>query len=182
MKKIIAIPLIAIYLFNLAGYSLFTNYFIQQADKRMVQQIDSNTIDEQQLIELKTPIDMPYYNDSHEYQRLDGEIVLNGMHYNYVKRKIHNDTLYLLCLPNFEKTTLAKEKNNFAGLVNDLPSNNKENNTAKKNSLSNEYVYQFIRHDISTPVKKIQTHFYTVTDPVLKGYLVFNGKPPQISC
>jgi hypothetical protein len=182
LKKIIAIPLIAVYLFNLVGYSLYTNYYIQQADKRIVQQIDNNTIDEQQLIELKTPIDMPYYNDSREYQRMDGKIVLDGIHYNYVKRKIHNDTLYLLCLPNFEKTTLNKDKNNFAGQVNDLPSNNKENNTAKKNGFSNEYVYRFIHYEVHTPLKKIQPVMNNKKEALPTGHLLFNGQPPQVSC
>jgi hypothetical protein len=182
LKKLLSILILGVYLFNLAGYSLFTNYFIQQSDEKMVQQIDNNNIDEQQLVEIKTPVNIPYYNDSRDYERMDGQIVLNGVHYNYVKRKIQNDTLYLLCLPNIEKTALYKEKNNFTSQVNDLPSNNKENNSAKKNSLSNEYVYQFIQHDISAPVKKIQQHFNTIPYPVLNGYILVKGQPPQHSC
>lgn len=182
MKKIIAIPLIAVYLFNLIGYSLYTNYFIAQADKKIIQQIDNNSIDEQLLIEIKTPVSIPYYNNSKEYQRMDGEFVLHGVHYNYVKRKIQNDTLYLLCLPNFETTSLYAQKSNFAHQANDLPSNNKENSSAKKNTLSNEYVYQFLQYDVSVPVKKIQPHFTTVTPILPNGYFMYDGHPPQICC
>jgi hypothetical protein len=182
LKKLIAIPLIAVYLFNLIGYTLYTNYFIAQADKKIVQQIDNNIFDEQQLIELKTPINLPYYTNNKEYQRVDGQIELNGIQYNYVKRKIQNDTLYLLCLPNFIKTTLYKDKNNYARQVNDIPSDNKDHNAAKKNSLSNEYVYQFIQHDISAPIKNIQILFINKPAILLKGYLLVDGQPPQVSC
>jgi hypothetical protein len=182
LKKLIAIPLLAIYLFNLVGYSLYTNYFISQSDKKIVQQIDNNTFDESELIELKTPINLPYYNDTKEYQPMDGEMVLNGVHYNYVKRKIHNDTLYVLCLPNMAKTTLQKQKDSYANQANDLPANNKENAGTKKNAFSNEYVGQVFQYSFNVPPIKtalvFSNHLYNIT----KGYLMLQYQPPEKFC
>jgi hypothetical protein len=42
------------------------------------------------------------------------------VHYNYVKRKLYNDTLILLCLPNTEKTRVFNARETFFSLVNDL--------------------------------------------------------------
>jgi hypothetical protein len=47
-------------------------------------------------------------------------VYMNGVHYNYVKRKLHNDTLILLCLPNTEKMNLFNARETFFSLVNDL--------------------------------------------------------------
>jgi hypothetical protein len=65
---------------------------------------------------------MPYYSDK-DYENVYGEADWNGEHYRYVKRKVSGNTLYLLCLPNKEKTSIVKVKNEFTKAVNDVPGN-----------------------------------------------------------
>jgi len=65
---------------------------------------------------------MLYTPDWPEYKRFDGEVEMNGIHYNYVKRKLSNDTLYLLCIPNRDRTKLAAAKLNYLGDSNDVTS------------------------------------------------------------
>jgi len=110
-------------------------------------------------------------------------VEFNGTHYNYVKRKISNDTLYILCQPNYSKTKLVNEKTNYAGAVNDSPLNKKfPTSSLKKDIHPGEYNqpnYEYYTDNtftiisISAPLKssKLPTVFYHVV-----------GKPPEQNC
>jgi len=119
------------------------NYFISRTDKQMVKQLDEGGYSEASLIQIKVPMYMPYSPNQTKYERWDGEIEVNGIHYNYVKRKISSDTLYLYCLPNNDKTELYKAKNDYAGSINDVddPSSNKKQSapSEKKGAFENDY-------------------------------------------
>jgi hypothetical protein len=99
------------------------------------QKLDNDDYDETQLIEIKVPIDLPYQTNWKEFERFDGEIEVEGIHYKYVKRKVFNDSLVLLCLPNEGKMKLQSARDEFFKLVNDLqnPSHKKSD---KSNSLT----------------------------------------------
>jgi hypothetical protein len=64
-----------------------------------------------------------------------------GIYYRYVKRKIYNDTLHLLCLPDFKRTRLQSAENNYARQVNNVNASTGEKtaNLAKKNTAPSEY-------------------------------------------
>lgn len=141
MKKLSAILLLFVYLLSQAGYTLLFQYFIEDADGRIGQCINSNTYNDDDLIEIKVALNMPYLLSARDFVRVDGEIELNGIHYNYVKRKVSGDTLYLLCLPNLLKTQLADAKTELAKDYSDIPANKKSTETAsaKKQNSINEY-------------------------------------------
>lgn len=122
LKKIAAIFLISILLFNIVGYKLVFSYLEKNATSRLEEKIDAGQYDESQLIEIKIALQLPYYNDS-KYQACYGEIEFNGEHYRYVKRKVSENTLYLLCLPHKEKDNIAAVKTDFVKAVNDIPQN-----------------------------------------------------------
>ena len=86
------------------------NYLINLSDNHTEQLLDKNTYNDAALVEIAIPLNMPYMSNQANYERYDGSIEINGMHYNYVKRKINNDTLHILCIPNEEKTQLHEAK------------------------------------------------------------------------
>ncbi len=96
--------------------------------------LDNNSYDDAQLVELKIPINVPYQNNTTVFERYNGEVELNGTLYKYVKRKVANDTLYLMCIPNTKKMHLETAKNDFFKISNDLVQNN--NSKKSDNSLS----------------------------------------------
>ena len=49
-----------------------------------------------------------------EYERAYGSINIDGKDYEYVKRRVYNDTLELLCIPNRAKTDLKIVGNDIA--------------------------------------------------------------------
>lgn len=123
MKKIFAILLLVVHLFNIAGYQFVFNYFIDHSDVLASQEFDEHLYADGLLTEVKIPLNLPYMQDMAAYERVDGNVEVNGIHYNYVKRKISGDTLYILCQPNYAKTKWVNEKTELAGGVNDLPVN-----------------------------------------------------------
>lgn len=110
--------------FNLVGYRWLFNAFEQRATARLENKISTGNYSDDQLVEIKIPLNMPYFSDK-DYEEVYGERDWNGQHYRYVKRKVSNNVLYLLCLPNKEKTNIANVKNEFTKAVNDVPGNNK---------------------------------------------------------
>lgn len=120
MKRVAAILLLLLFLFNWVGYRLLSDYLQRRADTRLEAQLDQHQYNESSLIELRVPLNMPYQTASSNFERYDGEIEYNGTHYKYVKRKIENGQLVLLCLPNETKMRLQSARNEFFKLVNDL--------------------------------------------------------------
>ncbi len=121
-----------IFAFNMFGYRFAVDYMQHKADVQLVAQIDNNNYDESQLIEIKLSVHLPYQTSWSSYERYDGEIEINGKLYKYVERKLSDDTLYLKCLPNTQKTNLETAKNDFFKNTNDLSQNNsKKSNNSK---------------------------------------------------
>lgn len=124
LKKILAIAFLGVLLFNWGGYRLLTSYLEERADTQLEAQLDLNNYDESALISIKIPTNLPYYTNSISFERVDGSITIQGVPYKYVKRRIYNDSLELLCIPNNVKTGIQKAGDNFYRLSNDLVSNN----------------------------------------------------------
>jgi hypothetical protein len=97
------------------------------------------------LSELKVAMNLPYQTSRSSFERYDGEIELNGTMYKYVKRKVANDTLYLMCIPNTKKMRLETAKNDFFKVSNDLEQNNSK---STENGLS-VFKYMTVYNDSS---------------------------------
>ena len=181
VKKLSAILILTVHLFNLAGYSFLFQYFIKQSDKQIVQQLDNNQYSDKDLVEVKVPLNVPYITNWKDYERYDGEIEWNGIHYNYVKRKVSNDTLYLMCIQNEKKTQLYEEKNNFQRMLTDIPSKKNNDTNVKKACVCAEYNlpnhYSFAVDNFSSDYERpfsceMPTHIF----------LKLSDKPPRIYC
>ena len=101
----------------------------QQADRQLQASLDTDAYDEQDLITLRVPLSLPYTTDTKDFEWIDGEINVNGIIYKYVKRKVEQGALVLLCLPDKNRTQLETAKDEFFKLANDL-----ERNTPVKKS------------------------------------------------
>ena len=123
MKKLAAILLIVIFLFNLFGYRLLFNYAQQQSDLRLEASLDKNDFNEAEMITVKVPLSLPYQNNQQNFERINGELKLNGKIYKYVKRKISDGQLILMCLPDYKKMQLQSAKDEFFKYANDLVQN-----------------------------------------------------------
>ncbi|MDV6220537.1 hypothetical protein [Flavitalea sp. BT771] len=121
LKKITAILLLGLFLFNWAGYRLLTLFLEARADLQLQVQLDDNNYEVSQLVSLKVPVThLSYYNNSKEFETVNGSIEMNGVRYKYVKRRIYNDSLEVLCIPDAATMQLKAAKNIFFAAVNGL--------------------------------------------------------------
>jgi len=171
VKKTIAILLLTVHLFNFGGYALLYHYFIHQSDQRLAHDIELGNYDRESLTILKIPVHLPYYNGFKEFERVEGEIELNGRHYKYVERKISADTLFLACLPDAKKAGLMNSRNDYAAQVNDLPGAGKKtgDNNIKKNLVGAEY--------FTTPAGLCFSSAVIVIDKAIPFALTFRNPP-----
>ncbi len=100
------------------------DFMQHKANEKLEVSLDNNSYDESELVELKIAVHNAYQNSWASYERYNGEIELNGTTYKYVKRKLSNDTLYLMCIRNSTKMRLETAKNDFFKISNDLVQNN----------------------------------------------------------
>jgi len=128
LKKFTAIFFLLLFAFNWFGYRLVYEYLQQKSNENLEALFDQNLYNESELVELKIAINLPYQTSRTTFERCDGEINIDGTIYKYVKRKLSNDTLYLMCLKNNDKMNLEKAKNNIYKLANDLKQNDQNTN------------------------------------------------------
>lgn len=120
MKQLLSIVLITLLFFNWYGYRVLSDYLQTRSVVRLEARLDKDDYNPAELIEIRVPLNLPYHNDWTDFERYNGEIEINGVHYNYVKRKLEKGELVLLCLPNNEKQLLQSARDQFFQLVNDL--------------------------------------------------------------
>jgi len=124
VKKLAAILLIALFLFNTIGYRIMF-YFVQQHDDIVLESsLDKDEYNENDLITIKVPISLPYQTNWKEFERVDGEVSIDGKIYKYVKRKVQDGQMILMCLPDEHKMRLQTARDDFFKLASDLTSTN----------------------------------------------------------
>ena len=128
--------LLGLLFFNWYGYRIVSDFLQERSDVQMEARLDNNDYNEAELIEIRVPINLPYHNDWTDFERYDGEVEMNGIHYKYVKRKVEKGELVLMCLPNNERQLLQTARDNFFKLVNDLqqPDSGKKSDNGNSNS------------------------------------------------
>ncbi len=165
MKKLAAILLLAIFAFNLFGYKLFSYYATKMADKSITAAVDNSLYNEADLMLVTKAINLPYYNNTNDFTRAYGETEINGVYYTYVKYRIHNNQLELLCLPNTQKTKIQQAKSNYFNAIADV-----ENKTEKgkaghaftqKNTISEYEEQQCFSLNITTQIISTSHQLFT---------------------
>lgn len=144
----------------------------QKINNQLEASLDNNQFDDAQLVELKVPINLPYQTNWSDFQRCDGEIEIEGILYKYVKRKVANDTLYLMCIPNTKIMRLETVKNDLIKMSNGIMQNdnsqlpdNIKNISFKQ--LQSVYDDHFFFYNLLAPSQEVQTFLLTQSSPNL---------------
>jgi hypothetical protein len=179
LKKLAAILLLVIFAFNTIGYRLVFNLLESSADATFTAKINAGKYNDKEFITIKVPINMPYLSNPKDLERVDGEVTVNGQVYKYVMRKVESDTMTLLCLPHYEKTQLQNKANEFAGKVNDLPSNDNNKKAEVFKQLTADYDIIYSAASISSTNVQAVSNLYLNTK-LSQQFLPVNGQPPEI--
>jgi hypothetical protein len=181
LRKYASIILFLILLFNMVGYRAWFFYAEQKADAAMESRLDKEQYDENELVAVTIPLYNPYQTEQTPFERVNGEISFQGRMYKFVKRRISDGNLVLLCIPDSRKTVLKTAKSEFGNAVNDLTGSNKNTSRSgiQKTLNSSDYIAQFANLKIckfeNEHVVYNQTQFIKCADP----YIAAPGKPPR---
>lgn len=181
MKRLIAILLLNVHLFNLGGYNLAFQYFIHRSEVQIVKEIYENKVDATKLVEIKIPAHMPNIKSWDNYVSDQGQLQLKGVYYNYLRYKITRDTMSFICIANAVKTRLVSANLIIAKEISDVPLSKKGGHEApmKKVGAASDYSfqvmhYQFLTYGSMLKVKP-NTLLYLHNSPFIES----PGKPPN---
>jgi hypothetical protein len=158
------------------------NVIEHQANQELAAKIDRLEFTEQELVTIKVPLNLPYQQNWEEFERYDGDVTVDGIHYKYVMRKIYNDSLILKCIPNQTRQQLNNAERQYFQLVNDLEHQGQQQEKSKVSFFKN-LVTEFwesgtaclMDHNIDLHTGYGVTH-HAVT---AAGHLSRNDRPPQ---
>ncbi|HRH59238.1 MAG TPA: hypothetical protein PL045_01645, partial [Chitinophagaceae bacterium] len=122
-------------MFNVTGAKLWLKLVMNMNNHKLEAKLDKGNYRDEELVEIKMALNLPYNQNWAEFERVNGEINIDGNHYKYVKQKLYNDTLILLCIPDNSKTAVKQNTNDYFGKVNGAPSDNAKRNVITKNQL-----------------------------------------------
>ncbi len=86
---------------------------------------------------------MPYQTMQSDFERVDGEITVDGKIYKYVKRRIVNGEMVLMCLPDHNKMQIQSAKDDFFKNTNDVA----QDNTSQKSDHSKAGAFKNLLSD-----------------------------------
>ena len=185
MKKLASILLIALFLFNLVGYRVLFNYEQQQSDTRLEASLDKQDYNDADLVTIKVPLSLPYMNNQQDFERIKGEITVNGKILKYVKRKIADGNLILLCLPNNDKMRIESAKDEFFKYTNDLVKNNEsKKSTNSKSGISKNALSDYIINvaDYAHADYSVMPAYNSLRQPgsLPPSHSQLPGQPPEV--
>jgi hypothetical protein len=168
LKQLAAILLLGIMLFNWVGYRILNSLFEDHANQQMEAQLNENKYDESLLISLKIPANhLPYYSNSKLFERIDGQVIMEGVSYNFVKRRLFKDSLELLCIPNIAVMNLQNAKDYLFRVVNDLQQKNQGRKTSSHPGSSKNFSSDLYALNDPLSIQGI----YSISCPSISHYL-----------
>ncbi len=181
MRKYASIILLLVLLFNMIGYRAWFYYQEGKADAAMEARLDQDQYDVNELVALTIPLYNPYQVEQKSFERVNGEININGKIFKYVKRRISDGNLILLCLPDNHKNILKKAKSDYENASIDLTGNSK--NTGRSGVLKSlggsDYINQYGSMGV-WEYGSSNIHYATFQISNFKEpHIALPGKPPQ---
>jgi len=162
-----------LFVFQFVGYYFIYVGLRYQAKSELMARLDTKNYSSEETITLKIPFSLPYWMDSREYERVNGEFQYQGEFYQLVEQKLEKDTLYVVCIKDANEQKLHHAMTAYVKLTNDLPASSHKN-VKLFSSLMKDYV-----KGIGAEILRIQVgwsqeneygdssfHFLTLTVPV----------------
>ncbi len=180
MRKLAAIALLAIFTFNMMGYQLVYNYLAGKADADLEMALDARDYNDGDLISIKQPTHLPYYNKTQSFQRIDGEVEINGVKYKFVKCRINNDSLEMLCIPNVAKMKIEQSKNDYAKFAHDFQQdpNKKKSDSGNKSLQKSLSEFEELRQFTCNNLISLQSAFVLHNTPVENRHYFNTAEQP----
>lgn len=168
----------------MGGYKIWFYVAQQKSNQQLELAFDNDDYDPFELITIKVPLSLPYMSDQSSFERVDGEINIDGKIYKYVKRKIYNGELILLCLQDNNKMKLLNAKEEFFKYANDLlniPSKKSGNNSSLPKIVLSEYYSPSNEWKLPSLLMSRSSHNHYQTYYLPSGTHFKPEQPPELS-
>ena len=179
MRKLTAIFFILVVVFNIYGYRLMISFIEYINAVALETKVDNHEYSDAELISVKTTLNLPYFSSSPEFERVYGSISIDGVEYEYVKKRVYKDTLELLCIPNHAKVKMQQVANEMAQMAADGQADTpSKKNTSIKIGFP-DFCCSF--QQLSTPLFLLAEKQYNCLkqNNITAGYDLLQEKPPQ---
>ncbi|WP_143090987.1 hypothetical protein [Thermoflexibacter ruber] len=151
MRKLVAIFLVFLLIYNMIGHYLVLIYQQKVANMYFSQSLAHDNIPDDDLFIIKVPASLYVPAKNTDFEPISGSFEYKGKFYDMVKRKVENDTLYIYCANNRYKEKIASQIANYVkSYVVDFE-NDKNNNQNQKllKSFAKEYLQVSAYHILS---------------------------------
>ncbi|MEQ8686861.1 MAG: hypothetical protein RIF36_14415 [Imperialibacter sp.] len=178
LRRITAISLLFLFLLNIIGfYGVFMGlkYNLEQ---QVVSDLDSDNFNEDQLVEFKVAVSLAYMPDQARYERVDGLIEVEGKYYRLVKQKYAGDTLYIVCLPDYNQQKLHEAIEDYVSTFT-APDASTTKQVDLSKSLSKDYMISKVAMERGSygTFYSVENTDYVVSDYTF--YLSIQSPPPR---
>ena len=165
----------------MVGYRAWFYYAEMKADMAMEARLDKDQYDADKLICLTVPLDNPYQLEQKSFERVNGEISIHGKIFKYVKRRVCEGKLVVLCIPDDHRMVLNNAKFAYSNIVNGLA--NTGNGTSHSGFQKNINGSDYINHLAGWKTYLLENEAMEYSTLRLVGFtephIATPGKPPQ---
>lgn len=181
MKKLAAIFLLSLLVFNTVGYRFVFTILDNAAAEKQDARIDAGNYDEASLIEVRVPLNMPYQERVTEFERHYGEITVNGIVYTYVKMKVDNNELILKCIPDVNRQQIKNSENNLAkaNSSQDMENNGKKQHNSFSKNVISDYDNKDQAYDLQANRTVVLVSYPEFTTSVVTASIAPPPQPPR---
>jgi hypothetical protein len=171
--------------FNWVGYWLFISCFESRAETLWEAQVENNQYDPAALILIKvSAAALPYSNTSLSFERTDGKIDIGSIHYRYIRKRLYNDSVEFLCLPDEQAIRLQTARNDYFSLVNDLQNTGHGKYPGHTEKVSSNVLKVCYLEDFRLGILRFAAAAGTIPAPrrtaePLPGYTRIGRQPPR---
>ena len=183
LKKFAAISFLLLLLFNAFGYYLLFGYEQKQARKEVVESVKNRSNSAFKIIKL--PVSAYVHIEDRDFEYTEGQYQSDGQTYNFVKKRIVNDSLELYCLNNFRQDKLNAQLNDF---VKENILNGSNNQNAPTKQMLKSFLKDYIAHEISILVVSYPTELSELSQinvapssALLSSFLSLHSPPPNVA-
>ncbi len=183
LKCLTVALLICVLSFNWYGYDILVKILETHYDEQLEIALDNKNYDASQIIELDSKIVLPYVADMSSFERVDGEVIIDGVHYKFVERKYENGRVIYRCIPNTEKIKLYSARSAFYQLMNEIQETSNQtkhpaNPFSAKKTLSDYELLQYTKLSYSI-CELFSPGSFTITPNISNISLGINSPPPE---
>jgi len=183
LKGLAATFMIFILSFNWYGYDLLVKILEVHYDEQLEIALDNHNYESSQIIEIDSKVILPYVADMSNFERVDGEVMIDGVYYKFIERKYENGRIIYRCVPNTNKIKLHHARSTFYQLMNEIQDSAKPNKQPSSPSSAKKTISDYEAHpmvDLNFSILERFAARYTNSTPAThKPTFGINCPPPE---